>query len=83
MKKTIRLTESDLIKMVNTIINEEEDFGGSSQMEVWSKKVFPNIKVIGGSVMLNGKFVFNSDSQQCVEAFLFGLIVGKSQNSDT
>ena len=81
MKKVVKLTESDLIKMVKNIVNEQGMFGGPSNMETLVKRLFPNIKVIGNSVLLNDKLLFYSDSEQCVEAFLYGMIVAKSQNN--
>ena len=79
MKKVVKLTESDLIKMVKNIVNEQGMFNEPSKMEIMAKKVIPNINIVNNSVLLDGKMVFYSDSQQCVDAFLYGMIIAKAK----
>jgi hypothetical protein len=79
MKKVVRLTESDLIKMVKNIVNEQGMFDEPSQIEIVAKKVIPNLNVINNTVLLDGQMVFHSDSQQCVDAFLYGMLIAKSK----
>ena len=79
MKKVVKLTESDLIKMVKNIVNEHGMFDEPSQIEIMAKKVIPNINIVNNSVVLDGKMVFYSDSQQCVDAFLYGMIIAKAK----
>jgi len=50
MKKVVKLTESDLIKMVKNIVNEQGMFDEPSQIEIMAKKLIPNINVINNSV---------------------------------
>ncbi len=79
MKKVVKLTESDLIKMVKNIVNEQGMFDEPSQIEIVAKKVIPNLNVINNTVLLDGQMVFQSSSQQCVEAFLYGMLIAKSK----
>jgi hypothetical protein len=79
MKKVVRLTESDLIKMVKNIVNEQGMFDEPSQIEIMAKKLIPNINIVNNSVFLDGQMVFHSSSQQCVEAFLYGMLIAKSK----
>jgi ATP-binding cassette subfamily C (CFTR/MRP) protein 10 len=46
---------------------------------VAAKKIFPNLEIRGSSIFMNNKLLFDSTSPQCVEAFLFGLMIGKTQ----
>jgi hypothetical protein len=45
-------------------------------------KVLPDISVVNGfygnGVYRDGKLLFHSDNNQCVEAFLMGMIFGKT-----
>ena len=41
-------------------------------------KLFTNVKVENNMVYVNGKMVFHSTSDKCVEAFVFGMIITKS-----
>jgi hypothetical protein len=41
-------------------------------------KVLPNISVVNNGVYRDGKMLFHSDNNQCVEAFLMGMIFGKT-----
>ena len=79
MKKVVKLTESDLIKMVKNIVNEQGMFDEPSQIEIVAKKVIPNLNVINNTVLLDGQMVFHSSLQQCVEAFLYGMLIAKSK----
>ena len=79
MKKVVKLTESDLIKMVKNIVNEQGMFDEPSQIEIMAKKLIPNLNIVNNSVLLDGQMVFYSDSQQCVEAFLYGMLIAKSK----
>jgi hypothetical protein len=38
----------------------------------------PNITVFNNTVYRDGKMLFHSDNNQCVEAFLMGMIFGKT-----
>jgi hypothetical protein len=54
-------------------------FDEPSQIEIMAKKLIPNLNVINNSVLLDGQMVFHSSSQQCVEAFLYGMLIAKSK----
>lgn len=41
-------------------------------------KIFPTLKANESTVYLDGKILFQSTEPKCVEAFIFGLINGKS-----
>jgi hypothetical protein len=41
-------------------------------------KVLPDISVINNGVYRDGKLLFHSDNNQCVESFLMGMIFGKT-----
>jgi hypothetical protein len=41
-------------------------------------KVLPDISVINNGVYRDGKLLFHSDSNQCVESFLMGMVFGKT-----
>jgi len=79
MKKVIKLTESDLAKIVSRVISEQEDSGNGDQyITQMAKIIFPNLKIIEGSVFLGDKLVFRSDSEKCVESFLYGMSMAKT-----
>jgi hypothetical protein len=52
---------------------------GPTPVEVAAKKLFPNLEIRGDSIFMNNKLLFNSTSPQCVESFLFGMMIGKTQ----
>ena len=52
---------------------------GPTPVEVAAKKLFPNLEIRGDSIFINNKFLFSSTSPQCVESFLFGMTIGKTQ----
>ena len=52
---------------------------GPTPVEVAAKKIFPNLEIRENSIFMNSKLLFNSTSPQCVESFLFGLVIGKTQ----
>ena len=41
-------------------------------------KVLPDISVINNGVYRDGKLLFHSDNNQCVESFLMGMVFGKT-----
>lgn len=41
-------------------------------------KVLPDISVVNNGVYRDGKLLFHSTDNQCVEAFLMGMVFGKS-----
>ena len=38
----------------------------------------PDVSVVNNGVYRDGKMLFHSNSNQCVEAFLMGMIFGKT-----
>ncbi len=44
-----------------------------------AKGVFPNIRVIGNGVFMKDQMLFSSTDSQAIQAFLFGMILGKIQ----
>lgn len=79
MKKVIKLSESDLTKIISRVISEHEDTGNGDQyITQMAKIIFPNLKIIDGRVFLGEKMVFGSDSEKCVESFLYGMSVAKT-----
>jgi hypothetical protein len=41
-------------------------------------KVLPDISVLNNGVYRDGKLLFHSDNNQCVESFLMGMVFGKT-----
>jgi hypothetical protein len=41
-------------------------------------KLLPDISVVNNGVYRDGKLLFHSTDNQCVEAFLMGMVFGKS-----
>jgi hypothetical protein len=41
-------------------------------------KVLPDISVVNNGVYRDGKLLFHSTNNQCVEAFLMGMVFGKN-----
>jgi hypothetical protein len=41
-------------------------------------KVLPEVSVINNGVYRDGKMLFHSDNNQCVESFLMGMVFGKT-----
>jgi hypothetical protein len=57
-------------------LNEKE---GMEYVVDLAKGVFPNIRVIGNGVFMKDQMLFSSTDSQAVQAFLFGMILGKIQ----
>jgi len=41
--------------------------------------VFPDIRVVGNKVLMKDHMLFSSTDNQSIQAFLFGMILGKIQ----
>jgi hypothetical protein len=41
--------------------------------------VFPDIRVVGNEVFMKDHMLFSSTDRQSIQAFLFGMILGKIQ----
>jgi hypothetical protein len=41
-------------------------------------KVLPDVSVLNNGVYRDGKLLFHSTNNQCVEAFLMGMVFGKT-----
>ena len=57
-------------------LNEKE---GMDYVVDLAKGVFPNIRVIGNGVFMKDQMLFSSTDSQAIQAFLFGMILGKVQ----
>ena len=57
-------------------LNEKE---GMEYVVDLAKGVFPNIRVIGNKVFMKDQLLFSSTDSQAIQAFLFGMILGKIQ----
>jgi hypothetical protein len=57
-------------------LNEKE---GMEYVVDLAKGVFPNIRVIGNEVFMKDQMLFSSTDRQSIQAFLFGMILGKIQ----
>ncbi len=57
-------------------LNEKE---GMEYVVGLAKGVFPNIRVIGNGVFMKDQMLFSSTDSQAIQAFLFGMILGKIQ----
>ncbi len=57
-------------------LNEKE---GMEYVVDLAKGVFPNIRVIGNGVFMKDQMLFSSTDSQAIQAFLFGMILGKIQ----
>ena len=57
-------------------LNEKE---GMEYVVDLAKGVFPNIRVIGNGVFMKDQMLYSSTDSQAVQAFLFGMILGRIQ----
>ena len=57
-------------------LNEKE---GMEYVVDLAKGVFPSIRVIGNVVFMKDQMLFSSTDSQAIQAFLFGMILGKIQ----
>ena len=57
-------------------LNQEE---GMEYVVDLAEGVFPGIEVVGNQVFMKGRMLFSSTESQVMQAFLFGMILGKIQ----
>jgi hypothetical protein len=65
-----------IMKYLNKF-NESTELNTTELLKIVSK-VLPNISVINNGVYRDGKLLFHSTNNQCVESFLMGMVYGKN-----
>jgi hypothetical protein len=69
-----QINEIKKMQRIAGVINETQNYNLIAK----AKQLFPSLQIDANSIYLNDKMLFSSNNDKVIEAFIFGMLVGKT-----